>query len=217
MLSTYCIQRAFDLRAELGRARRGIRHADFARGFAAILILIQIRNPSNIIHLRNFWKVKFENTHGRQHPFCRHSQRFENGKFNFGKIIVQRSWLRSAPRRLPQTPCSQQRFPACYRARHGMGLAMVTVIGQCVGAGDYAQARAYVKKNDALYLCLHVSDQRSHPAGRKMDCSLFPLSPDAIKTCLTVMPIMATLHLPFGRLRLRFPKRCEPRRRTVLP
>ncbi|MFR4218732.1 MAG: MATE family efflux transporter [[Clostridium] innocuum] len=27
-----------------------------------------------------------------------------------------------------------------------IGLAMITVVGQCVGAGDYAQARLYIKK-----------------------------------------------------------------------
>jgi Na+-driven multidrug efflux pump len=41
--------------------------------------------------------------------------------------------------------------------------------------------------------------------GAKWIVSLFPLSPDAIKTCLTVMPIMATLHLTVWPFAFAFP------------
>ena len=37
-----------------------------------------------------------------------------------------------------------------------MGLALITVIGQCVGAGDYDQVRYYLKKTDENNLCYYV-------------------------------------------------------------
>ena len=61
-----------------------------------------------------------------------------------------------------------------------MGLAMVTVVGQCVGAGDPAQVRHYVKKTFALVVSVHGRVQCPHyRICRKSDFPLqLPVAPD---------------------------------------
>lgn len=70
----------------------------------------------------------------------------ENGMFQFGKILVQ-SLIASfgtysiAANAVSNNLAQMQIIPGM-----AMSLAMVTVIGQCVGANDYKQAKYYVKK-----------------------------------------------------------------------
>ena len=61
-----------------------------------------------------------------------------------------------------------------------MGLAMVTVVGQCVGAGDPEQVRYYVKEADALVVSVHGRVQcPDYRICRRSDFSLqFPVARD---------------------------------------
>ena len=81
----------------------------------------------------------------------------ENGMFQIGKILVQgliasfgtvaiaANAVANSVAMLPQIPSI------------AIGLAMVTVVGQCVGAGEYRQAKKYVWRLTALsYLCITV-------------------------------------------------------------
>lgn len=187
----------------------GVRGAGFAtlisRAVAAILILIQIRNPSNVIHLRNFWKVKFEKHMVGSILSVGIPNGFENGMFNFGKIIVQALVATLGTAAIAANAVLNSVSGLAIVPGTGMGLAMVTVIGQCVGAGDYAQARAYVKKMMLFTYAFMLVTNVPILLGAKWIVSLFPLSPDAIKTCLTVMPIMATLHLTIWPFAFAFP------------
>ena len=104
-----------------------------SRAVAAILILIQIRNPSNIIHLRNFWKVKFEKHMVGSILSVGIPNGFENGMFNFGKIIVQALVATLGTAAIAANAVLNSVSGLAIVPGTGMGLAMVTVIGQCVG------------------------------------------------------------------------------------
>lgn len=66
--------------------------------------------------------------------------------FQVGKILVQSliatfGTVAIAANAVCNTLCMLPQIPA-----QAIGLAMTTVIGQCVGAGDYKQASGYIKK-----------------------------------------------------------------------
>lgn len=78
----------------------------------------------------------------------------ENGMFQFGKILVQSliatfGTYSIAANAVSNNICQMQIIPGT-----AIGLAMVTVVGQCVGANDYQQAKYYIKK---LMLMTYVS------------------------------------------------------------
>lgn len=70
----------------------------------------------------------------------------ENGMFQVGKILVQ-SLIASfgtaaiAGNAVANSVAALEILPGS-----AIGLSMITVVGQCVGAGDYTQARQYTKK-----------------------------------------------------------------------
>ena len=50
-----------------------------------------------------------------------------------------------------------------------MNLAMITVIGRCVGAGDSGQVRHYTKKIIEDHVCLYVRGKQYHSAVSALD------------------------------------------------
>ena len=70
----------------------------------------------------------------------------ENGMFQVGKILVQRlitsfGTVAIAAAAVTNTVCMLPQIPAM-----AIGLGMVTVVGQCVGAGEYDEAARYTKQ-----------------------------------------------------------------------
>ncbi|HWQ06439.1 MAG TPA: MATE family efflux transporter [Feifaniaceae bacterium] len=187
----------------------GVRGAGLAtlisRAVAAILILIQIRNPANVIHLREFWKVKFEKRIVSSILAVGIPNGFENGMFNFGKIIVQALVATLGTAAIAANAVLNSVSGLVIVPGMGMGLAMVTVIGQCVGARDYEQAQSYVKKMMLFTYAFMLTTNIPMLLGAKWIVALFPLSTDAVATCLRVMPVMAILHMTIWPFAFAFP------------
>ena len=70
----------------------------------------------------------------------------ENGMFQFGKILVQSLIATFGTYSIAANAVSNNLAQMQIIPGMAMSLAMVTVIGQCVGADDYKQAKYYVKK-----------------------------------------------------------------------
>ncbi len=67
----------------------------------------------------------------------------ENGMFQFGKLVIQSTVSTMGQQPLPvQAMVSMLESFAC-QASIGIGLGMMTVVGKCVDAKEYEQARQY--------------------------------------------------------------------------
>lgn len=111
----------------------------------------------------------------------------ENGMFQIGKILVQgliatfgtaaiaANAAANSIASLPQIPST------------AVGLAMVTVIGQCVGAGEYEQAKWYTRRLTMLsYLCITVLSLAEMAAAYPL-AGLFNLSAEATQMAVQVI------------------------------
>lgn len=111
----------------------------------------------------------------------------ENGMFQIGKILVQgliatfgtaaiaANAAANSIASLPQIPST------------AVGLAMVTVIGQCVGAGEYEQAKRYTRRLTMLsYLCITVLSLAEMAAAYPL-AGLFNLSAEATQMAVQVI------------------------------
>lgn len=70
----------------------------------------------------------------------------ENGLFQLGKVLVSTFVATYGTIQIAANGVCNSLGVLCYATEMAMQLAVVTVIGQCVGANDYDQARYYIKK-----------------------------------------------------------------------
>lgn len=114
-----------------------------SRMLAAVIMLVLLRNRRHALCVRDLLHVKFHFGMIRSILRVGVPNGVENGIFQVGKILVS-SLVASfgttaiAANAIGNTLSSVECIPGS-----AIGLAMITVVGQCVGAGDYKQARHY--------------------------------------------------------------------------
>ena len=132
----------------------------------------------------------------------------ESGMFQFGKVITQSLISSFGTIAIAANAAANALTALQYIPGNAIGLAMVTVVGQCVGAGEKEQAKKYSKRLVGLtYLCIFVISAVLciFPKGL---VGLFGLSSDAtdiaIKliyansiACCTIWPLAFTLATSF--------------------
>jgi len=109
-------------------------------------MLYLLRSPDNLIYIDSYRKLEFHPDMIRRILTIGIPNGLENGMFQIGKILVQGliagfGTVAIAANAVANNIAQMEIIPAA-----AIGLAMITVVGQCVGAGDYAQARLYIKK-----------------------------------------------------------------------
>ena len=90
----------------------------------------------------------------------------ENGMFQFGKLAIQSTVSLMGTAAIAANAMTSTLESLSCQAPIGIGLGMMTIVGQCVGAGEDEQARFYIKKltfygfvallASALAICLIV-------------------------------------------------------------
>lgn len=111
----------------------------------------------------------------------------ENGMFQIGKILVQGliatfGTAAIAANAAVNSIASLPQIPSA-----AVGLAMVTVIGQCVGAGEYEQVKRYTRRLTLLsYLCITVLSLAEMAAAYPL-VGLFSLSAEATQMAVEVI------------------------------
>lgn len=126
-----------------------------ARAFACCVILYMLAHKDTELRIDNWTQWSFDFPYMRKILTIGLPNGLENGMFQLGKILVQ-SLIASfgtysiAANAVSNNICQMQIIPGT-----ALGLAMVTVVGQCVGANDYHQAKMYIKKLMKItYLCM---------------------------------------------------------------
>ncbi len=115
----------------------------FARILAAVLMMVLLRNPRYVLSVRDLHKIRIRFDMIRSILRVGVPNGVENSLFQVGKILVS-SLIATfgtsaiAANAVANSLCSIAVIPGS-----ALGLAMITVVGQCVGAGDYQQTRHY--------------------------------------------------------------------------
>ena len=117
-----------------------------ARAVACCVILYVLGHSENDLQVRDYLHWKFDWVYIKKILSIGIPSGLENGMFQFGKILVQSliatfGTYSIAANAVSNNICSMLIIPGT-----AMGLAMVTVVGQCVGANDYQQAKQYIMK-----------------------------------------------------------------------
>lgn len=117
-----------------------------SRIVAAITIMLLIRKPANLIHIDPHFKLGFDLKIIKRILNIGVPNGLENSVFQIGKLLVQGiiagfGTTAIAANAMANTIASVEVIPG-----NAMGMAMITIVGQCVGADDERQMRYYTKK-----------------------------------------------------------------------
>jgi len=131
-----------------------------SRAVAAIMIVILLKNKSLIIHITKPFNYKLDKTMVRKILSIGIPNGVENSMFQLGKILLLsivagRGTTSITANAVANAVTSFQILPGL-----SVSLALVTVVSQCVGAGEYQQARYYTKKllkyTYVFMICLNI-------------------------------------------------------------
>lgn len=117
-----------------------------ARAVACIVILYMLIYSDNELRIDDMKYWSFDFTYIKKILSIGVPSGLENGMFQFGKILVQSLIATFGTYSIAANAVSNNIAQMQIIPGMAMGLAMVTVVGQCVGANDYQQARYYIKK-----------------------------------------------------------------------
>ena len=114
-----------------------------SRGIAALIMIVILKNRKWPIHLKELWKVEINlGLIGKILKVAVPSG-IENSIFHVGKTLVY-SFMSGfgsvaiAANAISNSVCSFSNIPG-----NAVGLASVTIVGQCIGAGEKQQAKKY--------------------------------------------------------------------------
>lgn len=117
-----------------------------SRAFAAILMLILIQQPKNVVRIQDLRSLRFEKHMIRSILNVGIPNGMENTMFQFGKLFLQSlvSSLGTVAIASYAVSCNLVTFE--YLPGNAIGLGIITIVGQCIGAGEWEQAKSYTKK-----------------------------------------------------------------------
>lgn len=109
-----------------------------------ILWLLMLR-PEEILSLRGYFPFRFHGAMVKDVLRIGIPSGVENGMFHIGKLMVQGivtsfGTAAIAANAVTNSVVSMATIPGV-----AIGMALITVVGQCVGAGEYKQAKSYIK------------------------------------------------------------------------
>lgn len=114
-----------------------------SRAVGAVAIMVLLRNPAHLIHIDHFFHLDFRPQMVKNILMIGIPNGLENGMFQIGKIMVQGlvaslGTVSIAANAVCNSICSLTQIPGV-----AIGLAMVTIVGQCVGAERFDEAKRY--------------------------------------------------------------------------
>lgn len=128
-----------------------------SRAVAAILMVYLIQHPSNVVRIRNISELRFDGSMVKRILSIGIPNGLENGMFQFGKIVLQSLVSSLGTVAIASYAVASNLVTLQYLPGTAIGLGLITIVGQCVGAGEYKQAKHYTKLLTGVnYLVLAV-------------------------------------------------------------
>lgn len=118
----------------------------FSRMICACIILYMLLDRNHLVHIDSYLKYNIDISIIKKILQIGIPNGLENGMFQMGKILVQRLVSTFGTAAIAAHAVAFNLTAIAIVPGMALGLAMLTVVGQCIGANDYNQARYYTKK-----------------------------------------------------------------------
>ena len=158
-------------------------------------ILILLRHPDNVLRIDGVFHVHLRFDMIRRILTIGIPNGLENGLFQAGKLVVLSLITTFGTNAVAANAIANSIAGVVNVPGLAIGLAMITVVGQCMGAGDDRQAVAYTKKLVGLvYLSMGILSILMFCLAGPL-CSLFALTPEATAMAVEVLRWCAVFDL----------------------
>jgi len=111
----------------------------------AVMMVAALHSKKNIIHVEKLWRFKPDPSIIKRICGIGIPNGLENGMFQFGKILTQSLIATFSTAHIAANAVASTLSTFQYMPGNAIGLALVTIVGQCVGAGEKAQAKRYTR------------------------------------------------------------------------
>lgn len=150
-----------------------------SRMTAAVLMMYLIRNPHNSIHLRSMADLRPEKNMIKNILEVGIPSGLENSIFQVGKLTLQSLVSSLGTTALASYAVASNLVTLQYLPGNAIGLALITVVGRCVGAGEIEQVKIYTKKLILLNYAFLVLICAVMFFGNSQIVGIYNLSPEA--------------------------------------
>ena len=117
-----------------------------SRAVGAVIILALAANPEYILHITPRTVTHLERGTAKSILYIGIPSAFENSLFQLGRVLVVSMISLFGTVHISANAVANNLDAIGCIAGNAMGLAMITVIGRCVGAQDFEQVKYYTKK-----------------------------------------------------------------------
>ena len=172
---------------------------------AAVIIMVMLRHPGLTVQVDDIFHFEFNGSMIRRILFIGIPTGMENGMFQAGKLMVLNLITTFGTSAVAANAIANSISGVINVPGSAMGLAIITVIGRCIGAGDTRQAVHYTK---LLVGCSYLS---MLIMGRALFFSadflvtLFNLSPEAMAMASQVLKLCAIANMLFWPMAFTLP------------
>lgn len=153
-----------------------------SRAFAAVLMLFLIQRPQNVIRIRNLQELRFNGKMIKDILKVGVPNGMENTMFQFGKLFLQSLVSSLGTVAIASYAVAGNLVTFEYLVGNAIGLGIITIVGQCVGAGEWEQAKQYTKKLVLVNYVALVVVCTFMILFRNQVVGIYNLSPEATKT-----------------------------------
>ena len=172
---------------------------------AAVIIMALLNHPDHVLRVEGLLRFEFRGAIVKRILFIGIPNGMENGMFQAGKLMVLNLITTFGTSAVAANAIANSVAGVINVPGMALGLAIITVIGQCMGAGETGQAVYYTKRLvGASYLCMLVmSAALFFSAGGLV--TLFHLSPEACAMAAQVLRACAVGNVLFWPLAFTLP------------
>lgn len=150
-----------------------------SRIFAAVLMMALVQHPENVIRVTGISQLRPELSMIKKILSVGVPSGLENGMFQFGKLALQSLVSTLGTASIAGFAVASNLVTLEYLAGNALGLGLITIVGQCVGANEREQARAYTKKLLKLNYVMLFFVCSALILGRGPIVGIYNLSPEA--------------------------------------
>ena len=172
---------------------------------AAVIIMVMLRHPGLTVQVDNIFHFEFNGSMIRRILFIGIPTGMENGMFQAGKLMVLNLITTFGTSAVAANAIANSISGVINVPGSAMGLAIITVIGRCIGAGDTRQAVHYTK---LLVGCSYLSMLIMGSAlffSADFLVTLFNLSPEAMAMASQVLKLCAIANMLFWPMAFTLP------------
>ena len=172
---------------------------------AAVIIMVMLRHPGLTVQVDDIFHFEFNGSMIRRILFIGIPTGMENGMFQAGKLMVLNLITTFGTSAVAANAIANSISGVINVPGSAMGLAIITVIGRCIGAGDTRQAVHYTK---LLVGCSYLSMLIMGSAlffSADFLVTLFNLSPEAMAMASQVLNFCAIANMLFWPMAFTLP------------